>query len=65
MFRKFVEDIMPDTKLLSLPMELYGDIVNVIQVPMPQADDQTILMKIWQNVRLKDPKGQFWFFVPK
>ena len=28
-FRKFVEDVMPDTKILSLPMELYRDIVTV------------------------------------
>jgi predicted nucleic acid-binding protein len=28
-FRKFVEDAMPDTKILSLPMELYKDIVIV------------------------------------
>jgi uncharacterized protein len=28
-FRKFVEDVMPDTKILSLPMELYKDIVIV------------------------------------
>ena len=28
-FHKFVEDVMPDTKLLSLPMELYGDVVTV------------------------------------
>jgi predicted nucleic acid-binding protein len=28
-FRKFVEDVMPDTKILSLPMELYRDIVIV------------------------------------
>jgi len=28
-FHKFVEDVMPDTKLLSLPMELYRDVVTV------------------------------------
>ena len=28
-FRKFVEDVMPDTKILSLPMELHRDIVIV------------------------------------
>jgi predicted nucleic acid-binding protein len=28
-FRKFVEDVMPDTRLLTLPMELYNDVVNV------------------------------------
>jgi len=28
-FRKFFEDVMPDTKILSLPMELYRDIVTV------------------------------------
>lgn len=28
-FRKFVEDIMPNIKLLSLPMELYREVVNV------------------------------------
>ena len=28
-FYKFVEDVMPDTKLLSLPMELYRDVVTV------------------------------------
>lgn len=28
-FRKFVEDVMPDTKIVSLPMELYRDIVTV------------------------------------
>ena len=28
-FQKFVEDVMPDTRLLSLPMELYSDVVNV------------------------------------
>jgi predicted nucleic acid-binding protein len=27
-FQKFIEDVMPDTRLLSLPMELYGDVVN-------------------------------------
>lgn len=28
-FQKFVEDVMPKTKLLSLPMELYSEVVNV------------------------------------
>ena len=28
-FHKFVEDVMFDTKLLSLPMELYRDVVTV------------------------------------
>ena len=28
-FQKFVEDILPNTKLLSLPVELYGEVVNV------------------------------------
>lgn len=28
-FRKFVEDVMPDTRLLTLPMELYNDVVKV------------------------------------
>ena len=28
-FRKFVEDIMPNIKLLSLPMEQYREVVNV------------------------------------
>jgi len=28
-FRKFVEDIMPNIKLLSLPMEQYKEVVNV------------------------------------
>jgi len=28
-FRKFVEDIISNTKLLSLPVELYGEVVNV------------------------------------
>jgi len=28
-FQKFVEDVMPDIRLLSLPVELYKDIVNV------------------------------------
>ena len=28
-FRKFVEDVMPDARLLTLPMELYNDVVNV------------------------------------
>ena len=28
-FYKFVEDVMPDTKILSLPMELYRDVVTV------------------------------------
>ena len=28
-FQKFVEDVMPDTRLLSLPMEFYNDVVNV------------------------------------
>jgi len=28
-FRKFIGDIMPNIKLLSLPMEVYGEVVNV------------------------------------
>jgi len=28
-FYKFVEDVMPDTRILSLPMELYRDVVTV------------------------------------
>lgn len=28
-FRKFVEDVMPNIKLLSLPVELYGEVVSV------------------------------------
>ena len=28
-FYKFVEDVIPDTKILSLPMELYRDVVTV------------------------------------
>jgi predicted nucleic acid-binding protein len=28
-FQKFVEDVMPNIKLLSLPVELYGEVVNV------------------------------------
>ena len=28
-FQKFIEDVMPDTRLLSLPIELYSDVVNV------------------------------------
>lgn len=28
-FQKFVDDVIPDTRLLSLPMELYRDVVNV------------------------------------
>jgi len=28
-FQKFVEDVLPNTKLLSLPVELYGGVVNV------------------------------------
>ena len=28
-FQKFVEDIVPDTKLLSLPTELYEDVVSI------------------------------------
>ena len=28
-FQRFVEDVVPNTKLLSLPMELYREIVNV------------------------------------
>ena len=27
-FQKFVEDVIPNIKLLSLPMELYGEVVN-------------------------------------
>lgn len=27
-FHKFVEDVIPNTKLLSLPMELYREVVN-------------------------------------
>ena len=28
-FQRFVEDVVPNTKLLSLPMELYREVVNV------------------------------------
>ncbi len=28
-FRKFAEDVISNTKLLSLPVELYGEVVNV------------------------------------
>ena len=28
-FRKFVEDVLPNTKLLSLPIEQYREVVNV------------------------------------
>jgi len=28
-FQKFVEDVISNTKLLSLPVELYGEVVNV------------------------------------
>ena len=28
-FRKFVEDVIPNTKLLSLPMELYREVVSI------------------------------------
>ena len=28
-FRRFIEDIMPNIKLLSLPMELYKEVINV------------------------------------
>lgn len=28
-FQKFVEDVIPNTRLLSLPIELYGEVVNV------------------------------------
>jgi predicted nucleic acid-binding protein len=28
-FQKFVEDVVPDTKLLSLPTELYQDVVSI------------------------------------
>ena len=28
-FQKFVEDVIPNTKLLSLPVELYEEVVNV------------------------------------
>ncbi|KUK30273.1 MAG: putative ribonuclease VapC [Methanosarcinales archeaon 56_1174] len=28
-FQKFVGDVLPNTRLLSLPMELYGEVVNV------------------------------------
>jgi predicted nucleic acid-binding protein len=31
-FQKFVEDVMPNTKLLSLPMELYREVVNIRKV---------------------------------
>ena len=29
MFQRFVEDVVPNTKLRSLPMELYREVVNV------------------------------------
>jgi len=28
-FRRFIEDIMPNIKLLTLPMELYREVINV------------------------------------
>ena len=28
-FQKFVEDVIPNIKFLSLPMELYGEVVNI------------------------------------
>ncbi|MDK2906318.1 MAG: hypothetical protein PWQ66_279 [Petrotoga sp.] len=38
-FRKFVEDVMPNTKLLFLPMELYREVVNVRKILKLDFDD--------------------------
>lgn len=38
-FRRFVEDVMPNTKLLSLPMELYREVVNVRKILKLDFDD--------------------------
>jgi predicted nucleic acid-binding protein len=38
-FRRFVEDVMPNTKLLSLPMELYREVVNVRKTLKLDFDD--------------------------
>jgi len=38
-FRRFVEDIIPNTKLLSLPMELYREVVNVKKILKLDFDD--------------------------
>jgi predicted nucleic acid-binding protein len=38
-FRKFVEDVMPNTKLLFLPKELYREVVNVRKILKLDFDD--------------------------
>lgn len=38
-FRRFVEDVMPNTKLLFLPMELYREVVNVRKILKLDFDD--------------------------
>lgn len=38
-FRRFVEDVMPNTKLLFLPMELYREVVNVRKIVKLDFDD--------------------------
>jgi len=38
-FQKFVEDVIPDTNLLSLPMELYSDVVTVRKAMNLDFDD--------------------------
>ncbi|PNR94911.1 type II toxin-antitoxin system VapC family toxin [Petrotoga olearia] len=38
-FRRFVEDVMPNTKLLFLPTELYREIVNVRKILKLDFDD--------------------------
>lgn len=49
-FQKFVEDIMPNTKLLSLPIELYREVVNVkesLNSDFNDAYQYTIAKKPW------------------
>ena len=38
-FRRFVEDVMPNTKLLFLPKELYREVVNVRKILKLDFDD--------------------------
>jgi len=38
-FRRFVEDVMPYSKLLFLPMELYREVVNVRKILKLDFDD--------------------------
>ena len=38
-FQKFVEDVIPDSDLLSLPMELYSDVVIVRKAMNLDFDD--------------------------